>query len=334
MVKAAAEPVSQAVTPEAITKVATGFMAAKHLFTASGLGLFAQLTGGPLPLAQLAERCGIPARSARILADAMVALGFVEKAEAGYANRPVAQSFLAGHPDEGLRPFLSFWDQISYPAWMNLEDAARTGTGVGLQLNQAQQRVFSAGVQALTAGAARSLAGGYDLGRHHRLLDVGGGTGSFLVAMLSAHPRLEGTLFELPAVAGVARQLLTGTSVADRITVVEGDFLRDQVPSGHDVLLLANVIHLFQPEVNRELLGRLRKAVEVGARALLVDFWTDPSHTQPLFAALMAAEFLVIAGGDVYSAVEMQGWLAETGWAMVDQRPLAGPAGLIVAEAV
>ena len=187
---------------------------------------------------------------------------------------------------------------------------------------------------ALTAGAARSLADGYDLARHHRLPDVGGGTGSFLVAMFSVHSQLEGTLFELPAAAGVALHLLTGTSVADRIRVVEGDFLRDQVPSGHDLLLIANVIHLFQPEVNRELLGRLRKAVEVGARALLVDFWTDPSHAQPLFAALMAAEFLVVAGGDAYSTVEVQGWLAETGWRMVGQRPLAGPAGLIMAEAV
>lgn len=334
MVTVSAQPASPAVTPEAITTVATGFMAAKHLFTASALGLFAQLGGGPLPLAQLAGRCGIPARSARILADAMVALGFLDKAEERYANRPVAQSFLAGHPEEGLRPFLAFWDQVSYPAWMNLEDAARTGTGVGLQLNDAQQQIFSAGVQALTAAAARSLAGGHDLGRHHRLLDVGGGTGSFLVAMLSVDPQLEATLFELPAAAGVARHVLAGTPAADRITVVEGDFLRDQVPSGHDLLLIANVIHLFQPEVNRELLARLRKAVEVGARALLVDFWTDPSHTQPLFAALMAAEFLVIAGGDVYSAAEVQAWLAETGWSMVDQRPLAGPAGLIVAEAM
>ena len=106
------------------------------------------------------------------------------------------------------------------------------------------------------------------------------------------------------------------------------------MPSGHDLLLIANVIHLFKPEVNWQLLGRLRNAVEVGARALLVDFWTDPSHTQPLFAALMAAEFLVVAGGNVYSAFEVQGWLAETGWSMVDQRSLAGPVGLIVAEAV
>ena len=152
--------------------------------------------------------------------------------------------------------------------------------------------------------------------------------------MLSVHSHLEATLFELPAAAGVARNMLAGTAVADRITVVEGDFLRDQVPSGHDLLLIANVIHLFPPEVNRELLGRLRKAVEAGARALLVDFWTDPSHTQPLFAALMAAEFLVIAGGDVYSAAEVQGWLAETGWSMVGQRRAGRPASLIVAEAL
>ena len=131
--------------------------------------------------------------------------------------------------------------------------------------------------------------------------------------------------------------MLTGTSVADRIRVVEGDFLRDQVPSGHDLLLIANVIHLFQPEVNRELLGRLRKAVEVGARALLVDFWTDPSHTQPLFAALMAAEFLVVAGGDVYSArggpglacrnVLENGRPATTGWS---GGPDSGRGGVIV----
>ncbi|MDQ6945519.1 MAG: hypothetical protein M3256_04440 [Actinomycetota bacterium] len=127
MAKLSAESNKEAVTPDAITKVATGFMAAKHLFTASSVGLFAELAGGPLTLAQLAERCGIPARSARIFADAMVALGFLEKAEAGYANRPVAKSFLAGGPEEGLRPFLSFWDQISYPAWLSLEAATRSG---------------------------------------------------------------------------------------------------------------------------------------------------------------------------------------------------------------
>ena len=66
-------------------------MAAKHLFTASSVGLFAELSAGPLTLDRLAERCGIPSRSARILADAMVALGFLDMTEVGYANRSVAK---------------------------------------------------------------------------------------------------------------------------------------------------------------------------------------------------------------------------------------------------
>ena len=156
MSKLTAEPASPAVTPDAITKVATGFMAAKHLFTASGLALFAQLTGGPSGwlswLSAAASRPGphasSPTRWSPSASSRRLRL-------ATPTDRSRSLSWRAS-PEDGLRPFLSFWDQISYPAWMNLDSAARTGKGVGLQLDEAQQRVFSAGVQALTAGAARS----------------------------------------------------------------------------------------------------------------------------------------------------------------------------------
>ncbi len=65
-----------------------------------------------------------------------------------------------------------------------------------------------------------------------------------------------------------------------------------------------------------------------------MDFWTDPTHTQPPAAALLAGEFLVIAGeGDVYSAEEARAWLEDCGWSIVEHRPLAGPTSVIVAEA-
>ncbi len=71
-----------------------------------------------------------------------------------------------------------------------------------------------------------------------------------------------------------------------------------------------------------------------GARLLLVDFWTDPTHTQPPFAALMAGEFLVITGeGDVYNPVDEEGWLGATAWRLVEHRPVTGPISVIVAEA-
>lgn len=68
------------------------------------------------------------------------------------------------------------------------------------------------------------------------------------------------------------------------------------------------------------------------ARLLLVDFWTDLTHTQPPSAALEAAEFLALVGGDVYSDAEARKWLAEIGWLTVDHVPLTGGASLIVAE--
>ena len=99
------------------------------------------------------------------------------------------------------------------------------------------------------------------------------------------------------------------------------------------MVILANVVHLFSADHNRALLRRTREQVPDGARLLLVDFWTDATHTEPPFAALMAGEFLVITGeGDVYSEDEARGWLQETGWRALERTPLAGPISVIVAE--
>ena len=94
-------------------------------------------------------------------------------------------------------------------------------------------------------------------------------------------------------------------------------------------------MHLFSPERNLELLGRVRQYSIDGARILLIDLWTDPTHTQPLFAALMAGAFLLRTGeGDVYSEEEIRGWLATAGWRPLERIPMAGPASLVVGETV
>ena len=117
--------------------------------------------------------------------------------------------------------------------------------------------------------------------------------------------------------------------------VVDGDFFHDALPQGHDAVLIANVMHLFSPDHNKDLLRRIRASVAAGARLLLADFWTDPTHSEPAFAALMAGEFLVITGeGDVYSAQEVKDWLDQTGRRIIDRTPLAGPMSLLIAEAV
>jgi hypothetical protein len=266
--------------PEAIVEVAMGFMASKHFFVANEIGLFTALADGPATLEQVAERADVPARTLRIVADAMVALGFLEREENAYRNGAAADAFLSGRGQMNMAPMLRFLNAISYPGWVGLERAVRTDGPVWEALTDEQQAIFSEGVEAITAGAAHALADAYDFGRHQRLLDIGGGTGSFLVAILSAHTALEGTLFELAEVAEIAKRKLAASPVADRVSVTTGSAFEDELPGGHDAVLLANLVHYFLPERNIELVRRVRAAVEPRRAAAPRRFLDRPdAHT-------------------------------------------------------
>ncbi|HXK39389.1 MAG TPA: methyltransferase, partial [Candidatus Paceibacterota bacterium] len=290
----------------------------------------------PLTLDELAKDLSIPPRTARITADAMVALGFLEKQDDRYRNSSVSQTFLSGKTPADLRPFLRFWNHISYPQWQHLEEALRTNRGVSgdVELDPDQQRIFSEGVAAIQAGPAHAMPEKYDFTRHRKVLDLGGGVGEYLVPILDRFPQLEGTLFELPPVTEVARDALAANPVGPRINIVAGDLFEDAIPEDHDALILANVVHYFDHARNLELLRRIRERVLAGARVLIVDFWTNPQHTEPLFAALVAGEFLTSVGGDVFSEEEAKGWLRKTGWEYLQTIPLEGPLSLVVGEAI
>lgn len=320
-------------SPELITRTATGFMASKHLFIASQSGIFECLAGSSLTLDEISKSVHLPRRTARVIADSMVSLGFLEKNDNRYHNSPVAETYLTGKTPADLRPFLRFWDKLSYPLWGNFEEAVKTGTPIDprKEITPEHSKIFAEGVEAITAAAAHALANNYDFSRHKQILDLGGGTGSFLMPILEKYHNIDnGILFELAKIAEVAKRRL---SLIKNVSIVDGDFLRDNIPTGCDAIIVANVVHCLSPEHNKEVLAKLLTGAPKGARLLLVDFWTNPDHTQPVFAALMAGEFLLHMGeGDVYSFEEVKTWLKATGWTYVKDVPLAGPAGLIVAE--
>jgi hypothetical protein len=107
------------------------------------------------------------------------------------------------------------------------------------------------------------------------------------------------------------------------------------LPDGHDALIVANTVHVLSAAHNLALLKNIRAHVAMDARLLLVDLWMDVTRTQPPGAPLASGEFLVISGeGQAYSEDEAEEWLAQTGWRKLERRPLAGPASVIIAEAV
>src|SRR3984893_2915006 len=241
--------------PQLIFDTATGFMRAKHLFVAAELGISETLPNGAKPVVELARDLKLPPRTARIIVDAVTALGFLERQGDSYRNSEVSQAYLSARGPQDMRPFMRFWNRLSYRRWLTLEDSVRLGRGVSGEFNFTpdEQEIFSEGVEAITAGQAAALSEAYDFSRHRRLLDLGGGTGSFLRAVSQHHPHLQSTLFEFPAAASVAREKLRGTQFAGRVKMVEANFLTDSLPPGHDVFLVANVVHVLTPEDNQAL---------------------------------------------------------------------------------
>jgi len=323
----------RAVTPEPILSVATGFMAAKHLFVANELDVFTHLAGGPLTLQELAGQVGAPAPALRIVVDALVGLELLEHDGGRYANGRSAAMYLTGRSPVDLRPFLRFWDQVAYDRWRGLAAAVQRHAAVDHPLSDEQQRLVAEGVESVTGAGTAALSSAYPFERHRHLLDAAGGTGSYLRAVLRNRPQLRGTLLELPAVAAIARRRLAGDPVEARVAVVEGDLLHDPIPSGCDAVLLANVVHVFQPATNQALLRRLRDQVEEGTALLLVDTWTTEDRSTPLRAALVAGEYLTASGGDVFSIGDVRSWFDATGWRFVEHKALVGPSGLVVGTA-
>lgn len=291
------------VDPTPIVKVATGFMAAKQLFAASEHGLFEALAGGPLPVSALAERTGLPERSARILADAMVGLGLLTF-DGEYHNGSAVQEYLAASGLD-LRAFLKFWDTLSYPHWESYLDSMRSAKPAPFDFSGPRLEVFMGGVQTYNSLHALMLAEHYDFGGHNRMLDLGGLSPAFLSEATARNPSLRGDFIEDPL-----------KPVQDR----------------YDVILLEHVIHRYDPDQNHAILRVARDAAEDGARLLVLDFLLDPSDGR-LLDPLLAGEYLVIDGTVVYPEGEVRGWLTETGWRWLETRPLPGSPRVLIAEA-
>ncbi|GGK78006.1 methyltransferase [Mangrovihabitans endophyticus] len=312
--------------PARVFDLCCGFMISQTVFAAVEFGLFAAAGPKPASPAELAGRCGIPERSVRTMAELLAGAGLLVREDAGFRNAPEAEAFLSGRGPVDLRRSVRYWQLVSYPSWGRAVDGYRARRGVRGRLDEAQTEAYESSVALITAATAAELAHTYDFGRHRRLLDVGGGYGTFARPILAAYETLTATLVDLPEVTAVVAE-----QGVPRLTAVGADLFESPLPTGHDVILVANVVHLLPPDRIVELFDRLRGVAAPGTTLLLVDWWR-PDGAPHRTARYGAGEFLMISGGDLYKPDEVDGWLAESGWRLTGVTALSPPAGVITAE--
>jgi hypothetical protein len=298
------------------------YMKSRAVLTAAELDVFGALEQAPLSAEPLACRLGADRRALTRLLDSLVALGLLAREEEKYAlTEPGA--LLASGSAETLRPMALHMNTI-WKNWGNLTAAVRKGTNPMLQPvigenNLQELDSFIGAMHAIGGESARNLAAAYDAGSRTRLLDVGGALGTYTTAFLDRYSGLQATLFDFPAVIDRARKALASSPHRDRIAFAAGDFYRDPLPPGSDLVLLSAIIHQNSPEENLDLFQKVFSCLVPGGSVLIRDHIMDESRTKPPAGALFALNMLVnTPAGDTYTFSEVRRMLLEAGFEMVE----------------
>jgi SAM-dependent methyltransferase len=287
------------------------------------LGVFDALDAGGRSAAEIAGRLGSDARATELLLNALVALRLVRKDGASFKETETSRAFLASASRTSYADMVRF-DAALWPLWERLEESVRTGRPAreanAFQGSAEETARFVDGMASLAhaRGDARVLAETLDLASARRVLDVGGGPGTYAVEFCRRHPELEVTVFDLPGTLAVTRRHVGESGLEERIRLVAGDYGRDPLPEEHDVAFLSNVVHGEDERANRSLFRKLFGALVPGGRVLIKDHVTDESGTSPAPAAIFSIEMLLCTRGRDYAYAELRAWLLEAGFARVE----------------
>jgi O-methyltransferase domain/Dimerisation domain len=316
-----------------IVETIRAFQRSRALTVAAELGIADLLRDGPRTAPELADATGTHAPVLYRLLRALASIGvFQEDGEQRFALTATGQYLRTDHP-LSVDPLARFFGaDYEWRAWGDLIHSVRTGENaavhaLGVDVWEHRRRhpedgaAFDAAMRTLSRAQLGPLLAAHDFGRYTQIVDVGGGTGALLADVLQQHPGVRGTLFDQPHVVADAAPILQAADVADRVTIVAGDFFAE-VPTGADAYLLRRILHDWDDADCLRILHTLRRAVTPRSRLLIVDAVVGPPNEDPTskFLDLM---MLVSAGGRERTEPQWRALLAEGGFHLERITPAA-----------
>ena len=306
-------------TGESLLALGRSYQNACVLLAAAELDLFGALADAPLPAQRLAAALRADERATRILADALVALGLLEKRDGAYSPAPGVAPALAGGGPDTVRPML-LHQANCLRSWARLAATVRAGEPVedrpSIHGAAADRAAFIEAMEVASRHAAASLVAALGPPPFQHLLDVGGGPGTWTIAFLRAAPAARATLYDLPETLPIARRRIDAAGLGERVDLVAGDFYADSaLPTGADLAWVSAIAHQNSRQQNRELFAKVHAALAPDGEILIRDMVMDPSHTSPAAGALFAVNMLACTpAGGTYSLAELGEDLAHAGF--------------------
>lgn len=319
-----------------LRELANGFRVAQCLHTALELGIFEQLRRGPQTGDALARLAGADPDALTRLLRALVLTGLVQTGDDGaFAITPMGQLLCEGVTGSLRAEVRNLLHPSSWAAWGQLQATVETGEAAFPKVfgqrawayraaHPEAGRVFDAMAQQCAARDSETILRHLDLTGVPCMVDVGGGNGALLAALLAAHPGLRGILFDQPAVVAGAGPVLGAAGATDRCQVVGGDFFAD-LPRGGDLYVLKAILHDWDDAAAVRLLINLRRAMSDDARLVIIESLLDGEPTAA--QAFMDLHMLVIHGGRERNEAEYAALLRAAGFRLTGvTRTDGGPA--------
>ena len=313
--------------PTPIFEAFRGSYSTELLAAAVGhFNLFAQLAAGALTFDDLRNRIGLAPRPAHVLFTALCAMGFLARdAQARLSLTHLSQEHLTPGGQFEVSAYVGLVGQS--PGVLEMVERLRTNHPAGAKpggpgasfiyregLESAMESEASARRLTLAlAGRAKNvapvLAHKLPIENARTILDIGGGTGIYSIALLQRHPALRAIVFDRAEVLKVAREMAQAYGVTDRIELRPGDMFADAFPPNADLILLSNILHDWDVPECQMLADRCAAALKPGGRLVIHDVFLNDDLCGPLPLALYSAALFTLTEGRAYSAAEYRAML-------------------------
>jgi len=332
-------------TPDAphaqLIQMAIAYWKSRAVYAAAQLGLADRLADRPMLAGELAVLTGTHERSLHRLLRVLASLGIVtDTGRSGFALTALGQALRRGAPGSARATVLALAGEWWWHGWDHILYSIETGkTGMEkahgatvfeyLARQPLEATHFNEAMIGFHGAEAAAVATAYDFSACETIVDVGGGTGHLLTAVLEHYPRARGVLADLPHVLREAPALVESHGLGSRVTFETIDFFTS-VPGGGDVYLLSHVIHDWSEEQCLAILRSCRQVMRPGSRLLIVEM-VLPGGDTPHPGKLLDLAMLVMPGGQERTEDEYATLLNEAGFQLTRVVPTDSAVSIVEA---
>jgi len=296
-----------------------GFWYSRILFAGQEIGVFDYLADGARTAEKIADALRIDYGPMEILLNALTALDLLQKSGDRYALNPELEDGLVTSRPGSKASMMAHLSHM-WSSWGRLDEVLRKGRsrfseGQDVPPQDTERiRFFIKAMYEASQEAAEELARRLDLANVERMLDLGGGSGSYCIALARRKPSLRATVFDRPLSLEVAREFIAAAGMEEQVDTHSGDALRDNLGTGYDLVLISQLLHAYSPDSNARIVAKGAQALAPGGLLIINDFALNEDRASPRHAAVFAVNMLVnTEAGRTYTVAEVTQWMVNAG---------------------